>query len=296
MAIPEVRLITMLKVRPVWIFPAVVKTLTTTPAITQRLSIPEVTMAEAEARMNRDAGYVTVVIPAGFTSSAQSLISTSGGPSQSTTLPRIELLTNNRAGSLGVSLAEGVLVPALNQVSTTIGSRLKAAAPPGFSPVNKAVLADPVTVSTVSYRPLPSHSGLGLSAFYVALLIMMCGFLGATIINTGVDATLGYATSEVGPWRRQRLPRRISRWHTLLLKWIVIVPCTLLFTGLLVAVAAGILRMHTPHLFELWTFGWYAATVIAAGTLVVCAQLRTGLPSRSMNGVIGRAAGYPSGL
>ena len=70
----------------------------------------------------------------------------------------------------------------------------------------------------------PARSGLGLSAFYVALLVTMCGFIGATIVNSSVDAALGYATSETGPWWRQRLPRPITRWQTLLAKWAVAVP------------------------------------------------------------------------
>jgi hypothetical protein len=102
---------------------------------------------------------------------------------------------------------------------------------------------------------------------------MMCGFLGATIVNTSVDAALGYATSEIGPWWTQRLPLRITRWQTLLAKWAIAVPATLLATGLLVAAAAGILRMDSPHWFELWMYGWFAAAVVAIGTLVLFAAL-----------------------
>ncbi|MBO0732630.1 MAG: DUF3533 domain-containing protein, partial [Acidimicrobiaceae bacterium] len=225
------------------------------------------------ARMDRDNGYATVVIPPGFTSSTVALVSTGPETSGTATLPRIEVLTNNRAGSLGVSLAQGVLNPALTQISHGIGSRLDAGAPPGLSPGARALLSDPVRIAPVVYRPLPSHAGVGLSAFYIALLIMMCGFLGAIIINTSVDAALGYASSEVGPWWRQRLPVRISRWHTLLVKWTMAVPCTLLFTGVLIAVAAGILRMDAPHVVGLLMFGWYAAAVVAIGTLVLLAAL-----------------------
>jgi len=60
-------------------------------------------------------------------------------------------------------------------------------------------LAEPITVVTVPYRPLPAHSALGLSAFFIALLIMMAGFLGGTIVNSAVDAALGYATIDAGP-------------------------------------------------------------------------------------------------
>jgi hypothetical protein len=185
-------------------------------------------------------------------------------------LPTVELLTNSRAGTLGVSLADGVLQPALARASQAIGKHLEVEAPEG---TDSALLADPLTVAAVAYRPLPAHSGLGLSAFYMALLIMMCGFLGAVIVNTSVDSVLGYASSEVGPWWKARLPRRITRWQTLLAKWVIAVPGTLLLTGLLVAVAAGILRMDAPHWFELWMYGWFAAAVVGIGTLALFAVL-----------------------
>ena len=85
------------------------------------------------------------------------------------------------------------------------------------SPVTRAFLADPVTVTTMVYRPLPSHTALGLSAFYIALLTLISGFLGGIIVNSSVDAFLGYATTEVGPRWGQRRPVSISRWQTLII-------------------------------------------------------------------------------
>jgi hypothetical protein len=146
----------------------------------------------------------------------------------------------------------------------------------GVAPTNPALAAlraDPITLSSEQFRPLPSHSGLGLSAFYVSLLITMCGFLGATIVNTSVDAYLGYATSEVGPWWKQRPPLPITRWHTLLAKWIVVVATIPVLTAVLIAGAAGILRMDAPNLWYLWLYATFAAMVIAVGTLVFFAAL-----------------------
>jgi YhgE/Pip-like protein len=245
----------------------VVAALTGTPAVNSRLAITVGSLSAAQAQMNKGDVYATVVVPAGFTSSVLALAS---GP-RSAPLPAVELLANIRAGSLGVGLAEGVLEPALDKISRSIGAHLASAARASTAPT--ALLADPVTVSVVTYRPLPDHSGLGLSAFYIALLLVMCGFLGGTIVNTSVDAALGYATSEVGPWWTQRLPMRITRWQTLLAKWTIAVPATLLATGLLIAVAAGILRMDAPHWFELWMYGWFAAAVVAIGTLALFAAL-----------------------
>jgi hypothetical protein len=247
----------------------VVTALTRTPAVTGRLGITVAGLPAAEAQMNSDAAYVTVLVPPGFTASVLAL---ARAPDRAS-LPRVELLMNDRAGSLGVSLADGVLEPALAAVSAGIGRHLQAVAAPGSAPA--ALLASPVTVTPVDYRPLPAGAGGGLTAFYVALLLTMCGFLGATIVNSAVDSGLGYATSEVGPWWRQRLPRPITRWQTLLAKWAIAVPGTLLFTGLLIAMAAGVLGMDAPHWFELWMYGWFAAAVISVGTLALFAALGT---------------------
>jgi YhgE/Pip-like protein len=249
----------------------VVGALTKTPAVTDRLAVRALSLSEADAEMDKGAAYAAVVVPSGFSASVLAL---AGGPTKTSSpsaLPTVELVANPRAGTIGVSLAEGVLQPALADISRSIGEHLEAGAAPSAAP--RALLADPVTVSAETYRPLPAHGGLGLSAFYIALLIMMCGFLGATIVNAGVDSALGYATSEVGPRWSQKLPRRITRWQTLVAKWVIAVPATLLFTGVLVGVAAGLLRMDAPHWPELWAYGWFAAAVVAIGTLALFAVL-----------------------
>jgi YhgE/Pip-like protein len=243
--------------------------------VANKLSLNVVTLAVAEVQMDKDNGYATVDIPPGFTVSVLAL---SGAPTpagRSTPLPKIDLLTNSRAGTLGVSLATEVVQPAISEVSKKIGAQLvaPAAGNSSASTTPTALLEDPVALETVPFRPLPAHSGLGLSAFYVALLIMMCGFLGAIIVNSSVDAALGYAPNEIGPWWRQRLPLRITRWQTLLAKWAVSVAVMPLLTGLLIAVAAGILRMDSPHWWYLWFFAWFTASVVAIGTLVLFAAL-----------------------
>jgi len=249
--------------------PEVVRALTRTPAVSDRLGITVTGLPAAEAQMNTGAAYVTVLIPRGFTASVLAL---ARAPDRAP-LPRVELLMNDRAGTFGVSLAEGVLEPALAKVSQGIGRHLRAVAAPDSAPA--ALLAAPVTVTPVVYRPLPAHSGAGLTAFYVALLVTIGGFLGGVIVNSMLDAALGYATSEVGPWWRQRVPRPITRWQTLLAKWVVAVPGTLLFTGLLIAIAAGAYGMDAPHWFGLWMYCWFAAAVIAIGTLALFAALGT---------------------
>jgi hypothetical protein len=244
-------------------------------AVAGRLSLRAGTLPASERRMDVGKEFATIVIPAGFTAS---LLAIADGPlraGEAATRPTIELLTNPRAGLTGVSLATAVLDPALAQASRVIGQRLP---PPGPREANAAtsiLLADPVTVETVAYHPLPSHTALGLSAFYVALLITFCGFLGGIVVNVSVDAVLGYAVTEIGPRWAQRQPVPISRWQTLLAKWVMAVPLTLLLTGLMLLAAVGVLAMNTPHFWELWLLAWFAAAVIAIGTLVLLAAVGT---------------------
>jgi hypothetical protein len=249
--------------------------LTRSRTVSRLLSLTPEGLSTAKERMNRDAAYATVVIPPNFTRSLLSLTGFRLQPGSSAGKPTVQLLTNQRAGTVGVQLASGVLQPAIARASVVIGRELPAAArpaPPDGS-ARAAVLADPLTLQSVVYRPLPSHSGLGLSAFYVALLTLMSGFIGATIINATVDAATGYATTDIGPKWRQRAPLPISRWQTLLTKWAMAVPLTGLLTGLMLAVAAGVSGMNTPDAGYLWLFTWLAAASVAAGTLVLFAAV-----------------------
>ena len=136
-------------------------------------------------------------------------------------------------------------------------------------------LPGPVAVTVVPHRPLPSHTALGLSAFYISLLTIFCGFLGAVVVHTSVDAVLGYAPMEIGPAWRQRPLVKISRWQTLLAKWAIAVPLALVLTGIMLGAAVLILGMDEPHFSELWLLAWFAASVVAIGTLVLFAALGT---------------------
>jgi YhgE/Pip-like protein len=251
--------------------------LTDSHVVSTLLALTPQRLPAAEDRMNHNGAYATLVIPPSFTASLLSLTGLRLPPGASAGKPTVQLLNNQRAGTVGVGLASGVLEPAIARASHLIGRQLLAAArpvPPAGS-ASAAVLADPLTLQSVDYRPLPSHSALGLSAFYVALLALMCGFLGGTIINATVDAATGYATSEIGPRWRQRPPLPINRWQTLLTKWAMALPVTGLLTGLVLIVAVGLLGMDAPNIGYLWLFTWLCAASVAAGTLVLFAALGT---------------------
>jgi YhgE/Pip-like protein len=254
----------------------VVAGLTGTPAVTSRLHLTTVTWPQARERMDRGKDFATVVIPGDFTSSNLALAGVAANETAAQRKPTIEIRTNQRLGTLGTSLATGVLQPALHAVSLEIGRALLplgAASRP--SPAMKAQISDPIAASVVVYRPLPAHSALGLSAFYISLLTLMCGFLGGTIVNSSLDSVLGYATTEIGPRWSQRRPLSISRLHTLLAKWLVAAAVAPVLTGLVVLGAVGVLGMDAPHPVLLWLFMTLAAIGVATGTLALFAALGT---------------------
>jgi YhgE/Pip-like protein len=244
------------------------------PQVTSRLHIVVSTLPEAQRAMDRDGLYAALVIPPDFTAN---LLTTAGlDRADPAAAPQIEILTNQRAGTVGASLATGVLQPALAVASQQIGKRLTALVPADVQTgATKVFLAHPVTVTTPQYRPLPANTALGLSAFYLALLTMMCGFLGATVVNSVVDSSLGYTTNEIGPRWRQRQPLPINRWQTLLIKWAIIIPLTAVLTAVTLALAAGGLGMDAPYPALLWLYTWLCAASVGTGTIVLFAVAGT---------------------
>jgi YhgE/Pip-like protein len=228
--------------------------------VTSKLALTTTTLSGAEAKMDAAKAYGTLVIPANLTKTtleATGVTSPSGhGPPR----PALTFLQNGRLGSLGVGLAAGVLTPATAQISSEVAKKLHSDAG-----------ADLITLTPVAYRPLPDHSAVGLSAFYIALLAIMAGFLGATLTNSSVDGALGYASTEIGPRWRQRRPVAINRTQTLLVKLAVAAVASPILTGILLLVAAAALGMHAPHVGYLWLLLILAAMMIAAGTLALFA-------------------------
>jgi len=240
-----------------------------THAVTSRLALEQVTGAEADARMSNDKAFAAIVIPPDFTTS---LLSAYGLSSIKAAGPTVRLETNPRAGGTGVQLAAGVAQPALRQVSLELGKNLSAyAAALHRAPRSGVDTSNPVAVVTSDFGSLPPDSALGLSAFYISLLAIMSGFLGAVLVNSGIDAALGYGTTEIGPKWHQRMPVAISRWQTLLAKWSVALVTVPALTGILLLVSVVVLGMNAPHVGELWLFTSLAGLATAAGTLAFLA-------------------------
>ena len=243
------------------------------PVVSSKLGLTVSTLPQAQQAMDRDGLYAALVIPPGFTAS---LLNVAGLPvpgAAASTAPHVVILSNVRAGTTGSSLATGVLQPALAVASRQIGKQLSALVPPAaLTGATRVLLADPVTVTTAQYRPLPPNSALGLSPFYVALLTLLCGFIGGTIVNSAVDSALGYSTSEVGTRWRQRLPLPINRWQTLLVKWTIVVVLTVVMTGVMLLVAVAGLGLDAPYPGLLWVFTWLCAASVGIGVIALFAM------------------------
>jgi YhgE/Pip-like protein len=221
---------------------------------------------EAKQMLDRAQVYGEVLIPPTFSSNLREF-----GASAVTTThadrPSITIFTNQRAGTLGSSIAGQTLNQAMAVANSKVGQYLTAevANQTGDAPLTGASqlgLASPIDIKTTVYNPLPNGTGNGLSAFYYSLLLLLAGFTGSIVVSTLVDSLLGYVPAEWGPVYRFAEQANISRFRTLLVKWGIMVVLALLTSGVYMAIAHG-LGMPIQLGWQLWAYGVFA--IIAVG-------------------------------
>ncbi|MFF0473384.1 YhgE/Pip domain-containing protein [Streptomyces sp. NPDC004284] len=205
--------------------------------------------------------FGALVVPKEFTASVAALTT-----NRATVRPTLTVLTNPGLGSLGSSLAAQINQAAAHQASLTIGRQLSATA---AVPTTRLLLTDPVAVTTRVGHPIGRHSGLGLTAFYYTLLLVLGGFIGGNLVNSGVDTALGYADSELGPWHTRHPTVPISRTQTLVLKMLMTAGIALLTTTLVMVATIGILGMDADHLPMLWLFSYCATVAVGLGVQAI---------------------------
>ncbi|MFK0223794.1 DUF3533 domain-containing protein [Streptomyces vinaceus] len=227
--------------------------------------------AEAEKRMRAAKIYGIVHIPEDFT--ATSLALTRGDALGPPRRPEIETLTNPGAGSFGVSLAAQVMQRAVHEASVALGRHLAAQATEDGKASNaaRALLADPVAVTTAPEHPLGERSGSGLTAFYYSLMLVLAGFLGATVISNSVDTGLGYTAVDLGPWRRRQPLVPVSRSQLFAVTSTMSVVFATLTATLCLVATVGILDMDASHLGLLWVFSFCATAAVGIGTQALLA-------------------------
>lgn len=223
------------------------------------------TTAQAQDQLASGKIYGALVVPADFTASVAALTT-----ANAKARPAITVLTNPGMGSFGSSLASRITQQAAQQASLAIGKELTAApATAQAGSTGRLLLADPVTVTTKVGHPIGEHSGLGLTAFYYTLLLVLAGFMGANIIGTGVDSALGYADTEIGPWHTRRPTVPISRTQSLLLKMGMTAGITVLSTTLIMVATVAILGMDASHLPLLWIYSYCASLAVGLGVQAI---------------------------
>ncbi|MFE1715975.1 DUF3533 domain-containing protein, partial [Streptomyces sp. NPDC058728] len=128
---------------------------------------------------------------------------------------------------------------------------------------------DPVDVATRAGHPIGAHSGLGLTAFYYTLLLVLAGFMGGNVISNAVDTALGYADNEIGPWHTRRPTVPINRTQTLLLKMLMTAGITLVSTSLVLLSCVVVLGMDASHVPLLWVYSYCAALAVGLGVQAI---------------------------
>ncbi|MFF0219148.1 YhgE/Pip domain-containing protein [Streptomyces vinaceus] len=228
-------------------------------------------MPEARRRLASGRLYGILAVPAGFSADVKALADAAPSASR----PRFDVLTNPGAGSLGSSLAGSAMQQAAHAASVRLGTSLLARDTPAAAHGSPArlLLSDPVEVAVSVGHPLGQRSGMGLSAFYYGLLLVLLGFLCAGIVSAGTDVALGYAPRELGPLRSHRPFVAISRRHAFLANSALTVALSLVSSFLLMAVTIGLLDMDAGHLPLLWAFSVFAISAVGVGAQALTSAL-----------------------
>ncbi|MEV4129144.1 ABC transporter permease [Nocardia sp. NPDC049707] len=237
---------------------------------------------EAQLKMQSGAVYGTILIPSDFSKRLGILGVGSVVPGE-IQRPTLTLQTNPRSGAFVTEIVTTIGTRALTQVNEQVGKQLTdqvhaQLTPPGggtapeLTGATRVALADPVHIVTSQFRPLPSGTGQGLTAFFYALLLLLAGLVGSMTIHTMIDAALGFVPTEYGPWYVHFPPTPISRFNTLLIKWGVMVITANIGAGVFLGVAK-LLDMPIDHPLTLFLFSALAIMAVGITGLSVLAAL-----------------------
>ncbi|MER6124122.1 DUF3533 domain-containing protein [Streptomyces sp. NPDC001795] len=222
--------------------------------------------------------FGALLVPGDFSASVAALTTptpTAGAPHR----PQLTVLTNQSAGSLGSSLARVATTTAAQAASRQVGKELTARIPQSeqdrLPAAARLLLADPAAVTVQDGHPLGTHSGMGLTAFYYALVLVVCGMLSANVISGQVDHALGYTHNDMGPRRVHRPLIRAGRAQTLAIAGTLMIALSLVMGSLVLAGAVGIMGMDASHLPLLWLYSVCAIAVCGIGALTLLAVFGT---------------------
>jgi YhgE/Pip-like protein len=235
-----------------------------------QFAVSRLTLAEAKARMNKGTLYGAIVIPSDLSARlvglAGSTVSATPAPA-----PAVTVLTAPRTGTSTPGIVTKLATAALADVNSAVGAQLVASTRAELTATGHAsamtgaataLLQSPIAVHAEAYRPLPSGTGNGLSAFYFALLLVLAGFTGSIIVSTLVDGALGFVPAEYGPRYLLARSSGLSRRATLGVKWGIMFALAVAVAALYVAVSAA-LGMPLQNPLLLWAFSAAAILSVA---------------------------------
>ncbi|MEV6406127.1 DUF3533 domain-containing protein [Streptomyces bobili] len=231
---------------------------------------------EMKEELGKGKLFGALVVPEDFTSSTIALTGNAAG--NNPVRPTLTVVTNQSAGSLGSNLARAAATEAAEDASREVGRELTAqtgAEPKKLPSAARFLLADPAAVTVEDGHPLDSHSGLGLTAFYYALVLVVVGMLSANVISGQVDHALGYTHNDMGPIRLHRPLIRATRVQTLAISGTLMAGLSLLMGTLVMVGAVGVIGMDASHLPLLWLYSVCAIAVVGIGALTLLAVFGT---------------------
>lgn len=244
-----------------------------------RLALQTVTAEELDRRMANDEVAGAIVIPATFNADLKTLLP---GSEEDATPPTINVRTNAGDGGISTGLLTGNVTPLLTGIDEQVGQQLLGSARSSgapLSPAQERLLAAPFEVHTEPYAPLPEKAGLGTSAFYYALILVLLGFVGASTVSPTVDSVLGFFPSELGPLVARRPYIAITRRQTLLIKLGIMITASPV-AALIVEVVAGlVVGVPISSPLQLWALSTTAIAAIGVSVMSVFAIFGSGIGS-----------------
>jgi hypothetical protein len=243
------------------------------------IHLMDMTTTELARRMKTDDIAGAIVIPAAFDDDVRALASGDPGISE---VPLVQIRTNSGDGGISSGLVSANLNPVLAGVRSSFGATLLDARQRLAAPVSGAeriLLASPYGIQVTPYKALPANAGFGTSAFYYTLVLMLLGFVGASVVNPTVDSALGFAPTEVGPLVSRRPYLHLTRLQTFFVKVVImtgIAPLAAGLTQLVVIYGVGI-EISDPWM--LWLFASASVAAVGCGALAVFAAFGGGVGS-----------------
>ena len=241
-----------------------------------QVALEYLTWDETVERMRDGRLYGAIRIPADFTAKTMALAESSVAPTP-TEQPQVTVLTNPRSATMGSSLVTALSAEVLAEMNKNVGARItdsvnqtaaRQSPPAVVSGAAAITLATPIKIVSQQFEPLPSGTGLGLSAFYFALLVLLGGFTGAMLVNTLIDGSLGFIASEIGPRIVVRKPQGFNRIEVLAIKWVVMVGTAAILSTAYIGVAE-VLDMNVEHPWILWAYSLLAISAVGVTALSV---------------------------